>query len=69
MVRLGRCYGRCNFLDDSSGKTCVSNKTYDVNLNAFAFSMITRINEGSRLRKYISWTYQYKFDGRKCDVN
>ena len=53
MVSLGRCYGRCNFLDDSSGKTCVSNKTYDVNLNAFAFSIIARINEGSRLRKYI----------------
>ena len=42
-VKLDRCLGRCNTLNDLSNKVCVPNKTEDLNLSVF--SMITRINE------------------------
>ena len=43
MVSLDKCNGSCNTLDDPSERTCVTNKTNDVNLSTF--SMITRMNE------------------------
>ena len=51
MVSLGRCNGSCNTLDDLSIRTCVLNKTEDVNLNVFI--VITRINESKALTKRI----------------
>ena len=51
MVSLGRCNGSCNTLDDLSIRTCVLNKTEDVNLNVFI--VITRINESKALTKHI----------------
>lgn len=43
MVNSDRCNGSCNSLNNASGRTCIPNKTEDVNLNAF--NVITRINE------------------------
>ena len=51
-VKLGRCIGNCNTLNDLSNKVCVPNKTEDLNLSAV--NMITGINEPKTLRKHIS---------------
>ena len=42
-VKLDRCAGSCNTLNDLSNKVCVSNKREELNLSVF--NMITRINE------------------------
>ena len=42
-VKLDRCVGSCNTLNDLSNKVCVPNKTEDLNLSMF--SMIPGINE------------------------
>ena len=42
-VKLDRCVGSCNTLNDLSNKVCVPNKTEDLNLSVF--NMITGINE------------------------
>ena len=41
-VKLGRRVGSCNTINHLSNKTCVPNKTEDLNLSAF--NMITGIN-------------------------
>ena len=41
-VKLDKCVGSCNILNDLSKKVNVSNKTEDLNLNVF--NMITGIN-------------------------
>ena len=41
-VKLDRCVGSCNTLNDLSNKVCVPNKTEDLNLRVF--NMITGIN-------------------------
>ena len=41
-VKLDRCVGGCNTLNDLSNKVCVPNKTEDLNLSVF--NMITGIN-------------------------
>ena len=41
-VKLDRCVGSCNTLNDLSNKVCVPNKAEDLNL--IVFSMITWIN-------------------------
>ena len=43
MVKLDRCVGLCNTLNDLSNKVCVASKTEDFNLSVF--NMITGINE------------------------
>ena len=35
MVNLDKCHGSCKTFDDLSGRTCVSNKTKKINMNAF----------------------------------
>ena len=42
-VKLDRCVGSCNTLNDLSNKVCVPYRIEDLNLNLF--SMITGINE------------------------
>ena len=44
-VKLDRCVGSCNNLNDLSNKVCVPNKTEDLNLSMF--NMITEINESN----------------------
>ena len=43
VVKLDRCIGSFNTLNDLSNKVCVPNKTEDLNLGVF--NMITVINE------------------------
>ena len=57
MVKLGRCVGSFNTLNDLSNKVCVPNKTEDLNLSVF--NMIAGINESKT-----SHECKYKFDGR-----
>ena len=52
-VKLGKCVGSCNILNDLSNNVCVPNKTKDLNLSKF--SMITGLNESKTLTKHISW--------------
>ena len=53
VVKLDRCIGSCNILNDLSKKVCVPNKTEDLNL-----SMVNMIAG-------ISWKCKCRFDGRK----
>ena len=64
-VKLDKCVGSCNILNDLSDKVCVPNKSDDLNLNLF--NMITGINESKTLTKHISWECKCKFDGRNCN--
>ena len=66
-VKLDRCVGSCNTLNDLSNKVCVPNKTEDLNLSVF--NMITGINESKTLTKHISCECKCKFDERKCNLN
>ena len=61
-VKLDRCAGGCNTLNDLSNKVCVPNKTEELNLNVF--NMITRINGN-----YVSCECKCKSDRKKCDSN
>ena len=64
-IKLDRCVGSCNTLNDLSNKVCVPNKTEDLNLSVFR--MITGINESKTLTMHISCECKCKFDGRKCN--
>ena len=46
-VKLNRCVGSCNTLNELSNKVCVSNKTEDLNMDLF--NIITRKNENKRI--------------------
>ena len=64
-IKLDRCVGICNTLNDLSNKVCVPNKTEDLNLSVF--NMITGINESKTLTKHISCECKCKFDEKKCN--
>ena len=64
-VKLDRCVGSCNTLNDLSNKVCVPNKTEDLNLRVV--NMITGIKELKTLGKHISCECKRRFDGRKCN--
>ena len=64
-VKLGRCFGSCNTLNDLSNKVRIPNKTENLNLSLF--NVITGINEFKTLAKHISCECKCKFDGRKCN--
>ena len=66
-VKLVRCAGSYNILDDLSNKACVPNKTEDLNLSVF--NMITGINESKTLKNHILCEFQSKIDGTKCNSN
>ena len=66
-VKLDRCVGSCNTLNDLSNKVCVPNKTEDLNLSVF--NMITGINESKTLTKHISCKCKCKFDGRSSNLD
>ena len=51
-VKLDRCVGSCNILNDLSNKVCVPNKTEGLSLSVF--DMITGINESKTLTKHIA---------------
>ena len=47
-VKLDRCVGSCDTLNDSSNKVCVPNKIEDLNLSVF--NMITVMNQSYIMR-------------------
>ena len=59
-VKLDRCVGSFNTLNDLSSKVCVPNKTEDLNLTVF--NMITGINESKTLTKHTSCQCKCKFE-------
>ena len=59
-VKLDRCVGSCNTLNDLSNKACVPNKIEDLNLSLF--NMIAGINEPKTLIKHISRECKCRFD-------
>ena len=59
-VKLDKCVGSCNTLNDLSNKLCVLNKTADLNLSVF--NMITGINGSKTLTKHISCECKCRFD-------
>ena len=64
-VKLDRCVGSCNTLNDLCNKVCLPNKTEDLNLSML--NMVTWINELKTLTKHISCKCKFRFDGRKCN--
>ena len=52
LVKLDRCVGSCNTLNDLSNKLCIPNKTKDLNLSMF--NMMTGTNGSKTLTRYIS---------------
>ena len=50
-VKLDRCIGSCNTLNDLSNKVCVSNKSGDLILSVF--NMMTGINKSKILKKHM----------------
>ena len=66
-VKLDRCVGGCNTLNDLTTKVCIPNKIEDLNLSVF--NMVKGINELKTLTKHISCEYKCKFDGTKCKSN
>ena len=64
-VKLDRCLGRCNTVNDLSNKVCVPNKTEDLNLSVF--NMITGINESETLIRHVSCEFKCRFDDKKCN--
>ena len=48
-VKLDRCVGNCNNINDLSNKVCIPNKTEDLNLSIF--SMVTGQNDSKILTK------------------
>ena len=59
-VKLDRCVGSCNTLEDLYNKVTVPNKREHLNISMF--SMITGINESKTLTKHISCECKCKFD-------
>ena len=66
-VKLDRCVGSCNTINELSNKVCVPNKIEHLNIHIF--NMITGINESKILTKDTSSECKCKFDGRKCNSN
>ena len=66
-VKLDRCVGSSNTLNDLSNNVCVPNETEDLNLSAV--NMITGINESITLTKNILCECECKLDGTKCNSN
>ena len=62
-VKLNKCVGSCNTLNDFFNKVCIPNKTEDLNLSVL--TMITGINESKTLEKHISCEYKCKLNGTK----
>ena len=63
-VKLDKCIGSCNTLNDLSNKACVPNKTEDLYLSVF--NIVTRINESKTLIMHISCESVCKSDGQNA---
>ena len=65
MVKLDRCAGSFNTLNDLSNKICVPNKIEDLTLSVF--NIITGINKSKTFTKHVSCGCKSKFGGRSCN--
>ena len=65
-VKLDRCVGICNTLNDLSNKVCIPNKIEDLNLSVF--NMITGINESETCNSnmYLSCNSNQWWNNDKC---
>ena len=61
-VKLDKCVGNCNTLNDLSNRVCVPNKTEDLNIHIL--NMITGKNESKILTKNLSCECKCRFDGK-----
>ena len=59
-VKLDRCVGSCNTINDLSNKLCVPSKTEDLDLSLF--NIVTGINESKTLTKHISCECKSRFN-------
>ena len=66
MVKLDRCIGSCNTLNDLSNKVYIPNKT---DLHIHVFNVTAGKNQSKIVKKDISCEWKCKFDGRKCNSN
>ena len=66
-VKLDKCVGSSNTLNDVSNKACVPNKTEDLNIHVF--NMITEKNESKILKKDILCECKCRFDEKKCNLD
>ena len=66
-IKIYRCVGSCNTLNDLSNKVCVPNRTEYLNLSIF--DMITGENKSKTLTKDISCECKCRFDGRKYNLD
>ena len=66
-VKLDKCVGSYDTLNDLSNRVCVPDKTKDSKLNVYA--IITGKNGSKILTKHVSCNCECKFDGRKCNSN
>ena len=62
VVKLDKCAGSCNTLNDLSNRVCVPNKTEDLNIHVF--NIKTGKNESKILAKEISCECKCRFDGK-----
>ena len=65
VVKLDKCVGSCNTLNDLFNRVCVPSKTEDFNIHVF--NMITGNTESKILTRYISCECKCRFDGKKCN--
>ena len=66
-IKLDRCVGSCNTLNDLSNKVFIPNKTEDLNLSVF--NIMTDINESKTLTKHILCECKCNLDRTKCNSN
>ena len=52
-VKLGRCVGSCNTLNDLSNKVCVPKKTEDLNLSVFNGGMMINVDVSTKNVMYV----------------
>ena len=67
MVKLDRCIGSCNTVNDLPNKACIPNKTEDLILSVF--NMIKGKYKSKTITKQIACECKCKFDGTKCRSN
>ena len=66
-VKIDRCVGSCNTLNNLSNNVCIPNKTKGLNLSVL--NRITGINKSETLTKYVSCECECRFDGKECNSN
>ena len=64
-LKLDRCVGSYNILNNLSNKICIPNKTEDLNLSVF--NIVTGISESKILTKHTSCECKYRFNGTICN--